>query len=379
MPSIYEKLSIRPVPYDPAFEIEEENEKETAEGIVAEMRRIIEITEKDYGRGVRTVHAKAHGILTGRLDVLPGLPKELAQGAFAEPKSYPAVLRFSTNPGDILDDAVSVPRGLAMKIVGVEGERLPGSEGDVTQDFVTANGPAFVAPTAAAFLQSLKLLSRTTDTPQALKKGLSAVLRGVGAAVEAAGGDATPLKALGGHPATHILGETFFSQAPLLFGPYMGKIRIAPVTERLKALKDQPVQVAGRPDALREEVAKIFSEGGGEWELSVQLLTDPETMPIEDASVVWPEDKSPYVPVARIVVGRQTSWGEKRTERLDEELAFAPWHGLAAHRPLGSVMRVRKPAYEMSSTERRRFNGCPMHEPASAAEIDAPKAEERAA
>ena len=26
-------------------------------------------------------------------------------------------MRFSTNPGDILDDAISVPRGLALKIL----------------------------------------------------------------------------------------------------------------------------------------------------------------------------------------------------------------------------------------------------------------------
>jgi len=48
-------------------------------------------------------------------------------------------MRFSTLPGDVLDDSVSTPRGLAMKVIGVEGERLEGSEGDVTQDFVLIN------------------------------------------------------------------------------------------------------------------------------------------------------------------------------------------------------------------------------------------------
>lgn len=36
-------------------------------------------------------------------------------------------MRFSTNPGDMLDDKVSTPRGLAIKLIGVEGARLPGS------------------------------------------------------------------------------------------------------------------------------------------------------------------------------------------------------------------------------------------------------------
>ena len=41
-----------------------------------------------------------------------------------------------------------------------------------------------------------------------------------------------------------------------------------------------------------------------EWEIGVQLCVDLKTMPIEDASIVWPEDQSPYVPVARLRVPR---------------------------------------------------------------------------
>jgi hypothetical protein len=69
------------------------------------------------------------------LEVDAGLPAELAQGLFAKPRRYPVVIRISTIPGDILDDSVSTPRGMAVKVIGVEGERLEGSENDVTQDF----------------------------------------------------------------------------------------------------------------------------------------------------------------------------------------------------------------------------------------------------
>ena len=86
-------------------------------------------------------------------------------------------MRFSTIPGDILDDSVSVPRGLAIKVIGVEGERLDGSEGDVTQDFLLINGPAFGAPTPKAFLSVVRLLARTTDRLQWLKRLLSAIMR----------------------------------------------------------------------------------------------------------------------------------------------------------------------------------------------------------
>ncbi len=327
------------------------------------MRGILETTYKDYGHAVRSVHAKSHGLLQGELRVLEGLPAELAQGAFAMPGAYPVVMRFSTNPGDILDDSVSTPRGLAVKIIGLEGERLPGSEGASTQDFVMQNAPAFIVPTPKSFVSTLKLLAKTTDTPQVFKKALSAVLRGAEAGLEAVGGQSARLKALGGHPETDVLGETYYTMAPFLYGPYMAKLSVAPSSPALAARKDAHVPVNGHPNGLRDAVNAFFARDGGEWEVRVQLCTDLEAMPIEDASVPWPEDRSPYLPVARIAVPAQPAWTDARSAAVDDAMAFSPWHGLAAHRPLGAIMRSRKPAYEMSAGFRATHNGCPIHEP----------------
>ena len=71
-------------------------------------------------------------------------------------RRYDAVLRISTNAGDILDDSIRLPRGLALKVLGVEGERLPGSEGDTTQDFILVNGPTFGNTNTKKFLANLK-------------------------------------------------------------------------------------------------------------------------------------------------------------------------------------------------------------------------------
>jgi hypothetical protein len=121
-------------------------------------------------------------------------------------------MRLSTVPGDILDDSVSTPRGLAVKIIGVPGERLEGSEGDVTQDFVLVNGPAFGAPNPKKFLSVLRLLAKTTDEAEGLKKILSAVMRQVQRVIVAVTGQPNVTVAtLGGQPETHILGETFYS------------------------------------------------------------------------------------------------------------------------------------------------------------------------
>ena len=224
------------------------------------------------------------------------------------------------------------------------------------------NGPAFLAPTAAKFLGSLKLLAVTTDRVPRLKRAFSALLRGTEKVVEAFGGASGTLKGMGGHPETNPLGETYFSQVPFLYGLHMAKWQIAPVSPELQALKDAPVDLDDKPDGLRDALNQHFAAHGGEWELRVQLCTDVEAMPIEDATVPWPEDRSPFVPVARITVPPQPAWSDARSAEMDDGLAFSPWHGLAAHRPLGSINRVRRAAYEGSAGARSPRGRCPVHE-----------------
>ncbi|NBB12259.1 catalase family protein [Pseudomonas sp. SLFW] len=357
------RLPVVPLPFEQSFEEIPDDEAETSKELAETLHSIMETTFKDEGHANRSVHAKSHGLLKGRLIVPEGLPPQLAQGAFAKPGTFPAVMRFSTNPGDILDDKVSTPRGLALKVIGVEGPRLPGSEGDVTQDFVMQNAKAFTAANPKAFLRTLKLLAKTTDKAPGMKKAFSALLRGVESTIEAMGGESGTLKSLGGHPQTHILGETFYTVVPLLYGPYYAKISVAPVSETLTALTDKHVDFGGNPDGLRQAVLDYFAQHGGVWEVRVQLASDLKKMPVEDASVVWPEDVSPYVTVARVEVDPQPSWSPEHVREIDDGMAFSPWHGLQAHRPIGGVMRVRKPSYEMSSGFRAAHNGCPVHEP----------------
>lgn len=358
-------LPFTPLRFDPAFEQIPEDEANTSAELVETLQKISETTYTDYQHAVRSVHAKSHGLLRGELSVIGDLPAELAQGLFAQPGTFPVVMRFSTNPGDILDDNVSTPRGLAIKVIGVKGERLPGSEGSTTQDFVMVNAPAFTVATPKAFLGSLKMLAKTTDKAPNAKKALSAVLRGTEALIEKVGGESATLKSLGGHPETHILGETFYTGVPVLYGPYYAKLSVVPVSSGLTELTDAALDLSGKPNGLRDAVNDFFSANAAEWDVRVQLATSIESMPIEDASATWPEEESPYLTVARIRVQPQPAWNDERSAAIDDGMAFSPWHGLSAHRPLGGVMRVRKPAYEMSAQFRGDKNRCPMHEPVS--------------
>ncbi|WP_233584847.1 catalase family protein [Aquabacterium soli] len=355
-----------PIEFRSDMEHVEEDEAEVAIAIGRTMRGIAETVLQDEGQAERGVHAKSHGIVLGELRVHDGLPPSLAQGLFAKPATYPVVMRLSTIPGDLLDDRVSVPRGVALKVVGVEGERLPGSEGEVTQDFLMVDAPAFGQATPKDFLQGLKALAATTDKVPSLKQGLSTFLRGAEKTLEAMGLHSSLIKTLGGHPNTHILGETFYTQLPLLYGRHVAKLSLVPVSEHLLALKGLTLdyfEASGSPNPLRDAVIDHFQHHGGQWELRVQLCTSLSSMPIEDGSVTWSEADSPYVTVATLDAGLQNTWSNGRVAQVDLGMAFSPWQGLADHRPLGALNRVRRSAYPASAKFRAQANGEVLREP----------------
>jgi hypothetical protein len=149
----------------------------------------------------------------------------------------------------------------------------------------------------------------------------------------------------------------------MLYGPYMVKLAVAPLSPELKALTKAPLKVDGEPNGIREAVIDFFAKRGGEWEVRVQFAIDHEHTPIETASHAWPEERSPYLPIGKIVVQPQTARSEARSAAVDDGMSFSPWHALADHRPLGSIMRVRKVAYEQSAKFRADKNGKPVVEP----------------
>ncbi|ESQ78719.1 catalase family protein [Asticcacaulis sp. YBE204] len=351
-----------PVPYSADLEQIEDDEAEVARDLVDTLLKISKKTHEDSGHGWRSVHAKSHALVTGKLEV-PGNAPDLAQGLFAQPATYDVVLRFSTTPGDVLPDSVSTPRGLAIKVLGLDG--------GATQDFVMVNGPTFQAPNAKAFLANLKLLAATTDKAEGAKVAASAVLRATEGALEAMGGKSTMLRALGGEPPHHPLGETYFAQVPIRYGDYVAKFRVVPVAPELTARKGEKIDITHDPLALRKAMIAHFADQGGTWEIQVQLCTDLETMPIEKANAVWPEDESPFVTVATLVVPPQVAWSDKTSQAMDDKLSFSPWHHIEAHRPLGQIMRLRRPAYEASSRFRRSENDQPLAEPTDVSELNA--------
>jgi hypothetical protein len=85
----------------------------------------------------------------------------------------------------------------------------------------------------------------------------------------------------------------------------------------------------------------------------VQLYRDPTATPIEDSTVLWPDDASPPIVGARLVIERQDVASDRGAiAAFVEKLSFDPWHALVEHRPLGAMMRARNHAYRLSTAER---------------------------
>jgi catalase len=353
-----------PIRYTPQVETFEGDEQKTIFELNETFDIILKRTAQDYGHAVRSVHAKAHGILEGTMTVKDGLPPELAQGLFAHPGTYKTYMRISTNAGDILPDAISLPRGLAFKVVDVTGDRLPDAAG-TTQDFIMVNGPVFQAKTAKKFLGSLKMLAKTTDRMEGTKEVLSDVLQGVNTALEAVGVSSSTVQSLGGAPDFDPLGETYYSVTPFRYGDYIAKFSIRPVSKDLTELTGKVIDTKDQPDAIRQTVQAEMQHLTGEWEFCVQLCRDLEKQPIEDPTTQWNEEDAPYVAVATLQADPQDTWSDAKVQKVDEEMRFSIWTGLAAHEPLGNINRARKATYEHSSKFREGFNRCPIHEPAS--------------
>src|ERR1700734_4190660 len=286
------------VRYSDGVETIQHGEAETVEEIAATLLDIAKRVGDRQRHTVRAVHAKSNGLVKAEVTVLAGLREELRQGLFAKPASYGAVIRFSSEPGDVLSDHISTPRGLAIKVIGVEGEMLPNHAGQVTQDFVFNNASTFHSARANDFLKSITLLDRHADDSEALKQVVSSVAQTAEEGLELLGEKSAFLKGFG-HPPTHPLGETYYTAAPLRFGDYFGKLHLVPVSSNLTALRGKSVDHPDSWNCVKDSIVAFFKTEAAIWDLRVQLCTDLTQMPVEDASVEWDEDLSPSLTIAR--------------------------------------------------------------------------------
>lgn len=290
------------------------------------------ILQAGAGGQHRALHAKGHGIFTASLSI-GELPAELRHGLARKPGRYEALVRYSNGAFKVQSDKVGDVRGMAVKVLGVDGVKVLGSGS--TQDFLSILTPVLPIRSADEFVSTLWAVR---SKPLALFRLIGAL--GPIRPFQLLGKVMKSMKRAGGSLAT----KPFFSAVPIQWGPYAARYAFTPIGNAAGEL--------GRTsDFLGEELSHRIAREPVTYALQIQFFIDEVTTPIEDPSVDW---RSPYVDIGKLVIKKQDAASERGKLLRDrgERLAFDPWHALVEHKPLGDIMRARKVAY-FASTQAR--------------------------
>jgi hypothetical protein len=293
----------------------------------------------------RGFHAKIHAGLIAEFQVLADLPEHARYGVFAAPRTFPALVRFSNGDSHINRDRKHEPRGIAIKLIGVEGRKLlPGHEDDVTQDFLATSHSVTSAVTdVTQFMAFVKAQRPGTIGlfPRLCRAlGWSEAIR-ISAAL---------FRTVILSKVRSMATEHFSGTAPIQCGPYAVKFTVRPA--------EGTVATTARPsrdsDFLRKELAGRLRKADLIMDFLVQFYVNCDRTPIEDTSVPWRPEDTPLLKVAQLRIPRcdlDDPDSRKLSEKIDK-LSFSPWHATEDHRPLGNVMRARRVAYEASAALR---------------------------
>lgn len=302
------------------------------------------------GSARRDAHPKAHGCVKAEVQVMDTLPENLTKGVFTPGKTYQAWIRFSngsTNAtrADIKGDA----RGMAIKVLGVPGEKLLEDEKRAsTQDFIMINHPVFFANDPRRYLSliangSSDSFSEKLLTPFALGiKGMLIAWR-------------TTRKKI-----SNPLQTRYWSMVPYQLGTGSDRQAVKYSARSCSATPD-PMPDNPRHDFLRDALRTTLQKGDACMELLVQPRTS-RSMSVEDSMTEWKEANAPFYKVAAIRIPRQTFDTSEQNE-FCEDLSFTPWHAIPEHKPLGVTNRLRKVIYDRISRVRHEMNSARRQEP----------------
>jgi Dyp-type peroxidase family len=303
----------------------------------------------DYKGGtmLRGAHPKMHGCVKAEFRVQAGLSPELKVGLFAQPRAYSAWVRFSNESGDVNADIESGIRGVALKLMNVDGAKLlDGEEESKSHDLILISTDKFVTKDAAEFDGLVRAVG--LDKRHRKARVIWYMLRHprVGMNYQSA------QKRYG-----DVLDITYFSATPYLLGTRAVKYMLRPThPEQTPVPNDPDYNYLAR--VMDERLARTSVT----FEFCIQVQADPKSMPVEDPGVAWDPKKAPFQKVATLTIPRQV-FNTPEQREFGENLSFNPWRCLPEHRPLGGVNRARRQVYRAITRFRHARNDAPMSEP----------------
>lgn len=331
-----------------------ENEAALIEQILAISK--FSMKQQPHPPTLRDQHPKSHGYLQSEFIIEENIPDELKVGIFALPKTYSAWIRFSNGGSDrdkitneFLPDTAGDVRGMAVKLMGVEGEMAaddPYHQGE--QDFILINSPIFFIKDVQGYIDFFPVMGAIRkgeitfnadgspkDVPEELREKLRAISY------------AFPLARKMKEKATpNLLEVPFWSSTPYRLGNHAIKFSVVPQSvEGIFTLENSQ----DKSHYLRESMTSYLANKDAFFDFKVQLQTDATKMKVEDSTIEWDEQLSPSIKVATIKIPQQNFNTEER-QQLDEQQSFSPWHSLIEHQPLGGVNRARKIYTKLAKT-----------------------------
>jgi len=364
---------------------------ETAAVTIA-LQAIRAATDKSrQGRLLRGSHTKSHGCVKAEFVIRNDIEKKYQVGLFARPgKAYEAWIRFSNASVLVEHDLMggkNGSRGMAIKVMDVEGDMLSKDGGLSNQDFLMINTPEFPFANVRDFLRLHRILASDPQGTDASLYFIPFKLAALGEPKEGEPAEVTEerskLKALmaaipafkgftrvdfdGTFASLKVVAKIsqqtvrnpmqvqYFGAAPFLFGEGRAmKFSVVP-SVATKQEKFDPI-TADNPtkDYLKEALIQIMKgKQDVRFDFKIQVRSvDDDALNIEDATTTWPDEITSYVNVARITIKVPQSPDTDKALEHCEKLAFNPWHSLADHEPLGGINRARKAVYSASAKYR---------------------------
>jgi len=289
--------------------------------------------EKKYPAGDtrRFFHPKMHGCIEAELSVENDLPDHLAKGIFSTPKTYKAWVRFSNSSPKIKDDYHKDFRGMAIKVLDVQGKFLT-EDHENEQDFVLVNKSTFQAKSVEMIARAIRAINgNIIDKLSFAFKYLPDLLKSLGKSQRCAS----------------LFEISFFSQTPYSFGGTPVKYKMQARAQTVSALPEKPSY-----NYLREKLKQDLKAKDYFFDFYIQFQEDPQTMPLENPSVEW---TSPFHKVASLKIPMQQFDFEERNV-FGEHQDYSPWHCIEEHRPLGEINFAREKVYQQLSRFRLERN-----------------------
>jgi hypothetical protein len=321
-------------------------EAEQIDRITAIHLSVTDSTQQPVPRGQ---HMKGHGCVRAEVSIEANLPDSFRHGVFREPRIIPCYVRFSNGKGE--DDRESDAHGMAIKLLGVPGEKLLEDEKDAsTQDFVLIDHPVFFIRNVADYVPFMEDFRNLRSAGLSLGKIIAGIKLFLSPDYKW-----RLLRATGSKRPDSPLSIQYWSTTPSRLGTLAVKYSARPVLAGGVA-----VSAFDSPDKLRLAMAAHLKDQEARFDFLVQVQSDPITMPVEDPTVEW---GAPWQKVATIRIPPQ-SFDSPEQMLFCENLSFTPWHCLPEHRPLGGINRTRKAVYQAISKQRHELNGVQRGEPA---------------